>query len=128
MKYSISKDDAGKITGYSMGSFTLITDDSIVESDRPMTDATHYFDISDQTLKEKQPFPALLNKSTIKADATEEAIISSIPKGSTCRHDGETYTVDDGIVSFTAEHVGEYVFKFECFPYLPATITVEATQ
>ena len=87
-----------------------------------------YFNYAAQQVEERPIFPIVVNKSTIAADSTEEAIISNIPRGTVCTHDGDTYTVDDGLIEFTADHVGDYTFTFELFPYLPMTITVSATE
>ena len=76
------------------------------------------------TIRTKEPFPAVANKTEVIADNTDEVIISRVPLGCTCTLDGEPVTVTEELITFTAEHVGTYVFNFSMFPYLDGTITI----
>lgn len=72
--------------------------------------------------------PVVVNKTTIKADGSDAAIFSNIPNGTVCTHDGEIYTVTDGMIEFTTTHDGDYDFVFELFPYITASFTITAEE
>lgn len=80
--------------------------------------------VNPPALKDKLPFPAVANKTEVIADNKDEVIISRVPLGCTCTLDGEPVTVTEELITFTAEHVGTYVFNFSMFPYLDGTITI----
>lgn len=80
--------------------------------------------VNPPAIKDKLPFPAVANKTEVIADNTDEVIISRVPLGCTCTLDGEPVTVTEELITFTAEHVGTYVFNFSMFPYLDGTITI----
>lgn len=76
----------------------------------------------------KRENPVVVNKTTIKADGSDTAIFSNIPSGTVCTHDGETYTVTDGMIEFTTTHDGDYDFVFELFPYITASFIITAEE
>lgn len=119
-----------KYPAYGTSESCFIRDDCIViKIDKPLNNHEDYFfNIRTGQVEKRIECPVVVSKNTIKADSTEEAIISNIPRGCACLHDGKEYTIDDGIIEFTADHVGDYVFLFSLFPYNPVTITVEATK
>lgn len=79
-------------------------------------------------IKTRPTSPVVVNKTTIKADGSDTAIFSNIPNGTVCTHDGETYTVTDGMIEFTTTHDGDYDFVFELFPYITASFTITAEE
>ena len=68
-----------------------------------------------------------VDKTTIVANGTDEATISNIPSGATATCEGESLTIDDGELVFTADTAGIYTIKFECWPYLDEEVTINAT-
>ena len=98
----------------------------VIKIDKYLDNHTDYFfNLRTGKIEKRPSFNILLNKPSIKADSTEQAIISNIPRGTTCLYDDQASVVDDSLIEFTAEHPGEYVFEFSMFPYIPTTITVE---
>lgn len=89
-----------------------------------------YVDLSvnPPAIKTRPTSPVVVNKTTIKADGSDTAIFSNIPNGTVCTHDGETYTVTDGMIEFTTTHDGDYDFVFELFPYITASFTITAEE
>jgi len=77
-----------------------------------------------------EPRPSMdlsVDKTTITADGTDEATITNIPSGATATCEGESLTIDDGELVFTADTVGTYTITFECWPYLDEEVTINAT-
>lgn len=89
-----------------------------------------YVDLSvnPPAINTRSTIPVVVNKTTIKADDSDTAIFSNIPNGTVCTHDGEIYTVTDGMIEFTTTHDGDYDFVFELFPYITASFTITAEE
>lgn len=117
----------GEIRGYVEGSVVDVEDHHMIESERMSSD-DYYVDIIRKVILPRPIMPIVANKSQIKADSTEEAVISNIPLNSTCYHDGQTIQMDEQIINFTADHPGVYKFLFEKFPYKLTSISVEAVS
>lgn len=76
-----------------------------------------------------EPRPTLAGafSFTIAADAQEEVTVP-LPVGTTITFRGETDVTADDLFAFTTDIPGRYVFDFAPpFPYIPRTITIEAT-
>lgn len=110
------------------GAGAIVGVDSLSRIDGYYSKETHYVDVLRNQVADRPSMNIVVNKNTIKADSSEEAIISNIPTGCSMTHDGETHQMSDNLLEFTADHVGVYTFLFEKFPYKPVTISVEATS
>ena len=92
-----------------------------------------YFDsakfyVSNGEAVERPTMPIVVSATSIKADGKADSVISGIPTGVTCDHEDTSTVMADTSIDFTAEHPGTYTFAFSKFPYIPVTITIEATS
>ena len=88
-------------------------------------DATQY--VKDGVITDRPSMSLSIGKTTITANGTDEATISNIPSGATATCEGESLTIDDGELVFTADTAGTYTITFECWPYLDEEVTINAT-
>ena len=116
--------NTGQIVGNGIGSIIAAGSSGIIEG---YYDAATFY-ISDGKAVERPVMPIVASASSIKADGKAESIISGIPVGVTCDHEGTSTVMTDTSIDFTAEHPGTYTFSFSKFPYVPVTITIEATS
>lgn len=127
-------DNSGAIKFVASGApsenFCLNGESYLTETGTSVMPKTHYVDltVNPPAIKTRPTSPVVVNKTTIKADGSDTAIFSNIPNGTVCTHDGETYTVTDGVIEFTTTHDGDYDFVFELFPYITASFTITAEE
>ena len=88
-------------------------------------DDTQY--VKDGVITDRPSMNLSVDKTTITANGADEATISNIPSGATATCEGESLTIDDGELVFTADTAGIYTIKFECWPYLDEEVTINAT-
>jgi len=88
-------------------------------------DETQYVD--NGVIADRPSMNLSVDKTTITANGTDEATISNIPSGATATCEGESLTIDDGELVFTADMAGTYTITFECWPYLDEEVTINAT-
>lgn len=134
MLFAVYKRNTGEVvyraSGQSSSQFENNELACVMTIDNTVKGLTHYVDltVNPPAIKAKEPFPAVANKTEIIADNKDEVIISRIPLGCTCTLDGEPVIITEELITFTAEHVGTYVFKFSMFPYLDGTITITGKE
>lgn len=134
MLFAVYKKNTGEIvyraSGQSSSQFENNELACITTIDNSVKGLTHYVDLTmnPPAIKTRPTNPVVVNKTTIKADGSDAAIFSNIPNGTVCTHDGETYTVTDGMIEFTTTHDGDYDFVFELFPYITASFTITAEE
>ncbi|SOC45776.1 hypothetical protein SAMN05892877_1182 [Rhizobium subbaraonis] len=89
-------------------------------------DATQWID--DQGELADRPVLDLPTATSIAADGIAE-VVGALPAGTVVRFNGAAATTDGAAFAFTTDMPGTYVFDFEPpFPYIPCTLTVEATD
>lgn len=95
---------------------------SYLEDVGEVSDTTHY--INAGVLTDKPAFGITTVKSAILADQLDQAHFSNIPVGTSVTLEGETFTVNDGVLVFTVDEVGTYPVTFSLYPYKELTINV----
>ena len=75
----------------------------------------------------KTHLPFSLNKLTIEADSTDEALITGLPNPVTVTWpDGQVDVVTDNEVGLKTDQIGTHIIKIESIPHLTEEIVIEA--
>jgi hypothetical protein len=135
--HTIYQSVSGKITGWSDNPEAPSIGDfgphrSFLPVDSRPNEESHYIAGSPPTVTARPTLPCTLDKTTITANGTDTATLSSIPIGATVAvTDGNgvtTYTATDSTLEITADDPGQIsVTVTPAFPYIALTVTVTAT-
>jgi hypothetical protein len=71
-------------------------------------------------------FPATIDKTTIRADASDKAVIANLPQPCTLMVDGQPVERKAGTLTLTSDMPADYVISCDQWPYLPWSVTVMA--
>ena len=81
------------------------------------------FFILNEIFTQRPGMTILVDKTVVSVNET--TVISNIPPNTRCDLRGNIYTIDDGVINFITDRPGIYEFKFECFPYLNTSLSIE---
>lgn len=92
-------------------------------------DTNNYADPTTNTIFSRPNMAVVASSISIAADLTDYTHISGIPAGARLEVSGPVQyetTVDDGNFDMCFSTPGDYVLRFELFPYKPAEVAVNA--
>jgi hypothetical protein len=75
----------------------------------------------------KAQFPQTFNHPTVRANGSDESVITGLPKGTEIEVAGSTFAVvDDGSAHLVFTEPGTYTVRVDPFPYKPFEVTIDA--
>lgn len=96
----------------------------MLETAEPVDFDTHFVNGGNVVLRPSFPD---FDKTTIRADGVDFAVLNGLPNDVKILVDGRPVTVLDGRLEFASDMAGVYTVQVEGFPYRPMTVEVEAT-
>jgi hypothetical protein len=78
-------------------------------------------------VQRKQSLPRGFDKIDMRANGTDRAVLTGLPKGTVVHVEGSPeYVIDDGTLEITASEAKDYEVEVDPFPYLPMKVTLHA--
>ena len=131
----IQADADGRITGYveapeasdpASDSYTYIpqSDEAEIPSTVQPTELGNML-FKNGKLAVKQQFPQTFNHPTVRANGSDESVITGLPKGTEIEVEGgPLVAVDDGSAHLVFTEPGTYTVRVDPFPYKSFEVTI----